>query len=323
MPELQLIKVEDVFIKVEATPGTDAVPTGPDAVKLMGNGTLAVGAEIQNDRPELQNLLLDDAAPLPPSAKFCELSLRGQVRGLGATYTTTTFPELHAVIQAGGFLASFAAAAWTYDTVSTALKTVTAYCFHGLTDGTFVKHALLSGRLSSLGFNFVAGRAVEWAATLRGIFVQPSDTANITPTYQTAVDPPLWQGASSWVLNSLAPEMRRASVVIPQQLVPRINANATDALSGYQPTGRSPTFDADFAAAKISDYDTFTEWKNSTARVLAIKAGAVAGNIFNIDADKAVIADAPTYRDESGIWLFGVNGTLHPEGTKRVQIKFS
>jgi hypothetical protein len=322
MPELQLIKVEDVFVKVETTPGTDAVPTGPDAVKLLGNGTLVVGAEIENARPELQNLLLDDAAPLPVSAKFCELSLRGQVRGLGATYTTTTFPELHAVIQSGGFSTAFAAAAWTYDTITTGLKTVTAYCFHGLTDGAFMKHALLAGRASSLGFHFVAGRAVEWAATIRGIFVQPSDTANITPTYQST-DPPLWQGAASWVLNGLSPEMRRASVVIPQSLTPRINANATDALSGYQPTGRAPTFEADFAAAKIADLDAFTEWKNATARVLAIKAGAVAGNTFNIDADKAVLSQAPTYRDDGGLWLYGASGTLHPEGTKRVQLKFS
>jgi hypothetical protein len=117
--------------------------------------------------------------------------------------------------------------------------------------------------------------------------------------------------------------MRRASVVIPQSLTPRINANATDALSGYQPTGRAPTFEADFAAAKIADLDAFTEWKNATARELAIKAGAVAGNTFNIDADKAVLSQAPTYRDDGGLWLYGASGTLHPEGTKRVQLKFS
>lgn len=318
---LQLIHVEDVFVKVETTEGTDAVPTGADAIQLIGPATLAVGAEIENPRPDLQNQLLDDAAPNAPAAKFCELTLKFQVRGLGSAYATTSVPEAHAVLQAHGLLAAFAASAWSYDTASTALKTVTAYCFHGLNDGTFVKHALVAGRGSTLTIDFIAGKAVEMTSVIRGLFVTPSDTSNITPTYQTAL-PPLFAGASSWTLNSVTPTVRKASVTIPSPLVPRLSGNATDALAGYQQASRSPAFTADFEAAKIADYDAFSEWKNASNRALAIALGSAANNKMTIAADKATLMKAPVYRDESGLWLFGVEGVLTPEGTNRCKITF-
>lgn len=318
---LQLIRIERVFLKVEATEGTDAVPTGVDALQLLGNATLAVGAEVENLRPDLQNGLLDDAAPLPPGAKFCELSMQGQIRGLGATYTTTTFPELHAVLQTGGFTPSLNAGAYSYDTASINLKTATAYCLHGLNDGTFVHHHLLAGRLSTLGFDFPAGAPGRWSATVRGLYVAPSDTSDITPTYQTAA-PPLFAAANSWTYNSLAPVVRMANVTIPTPLRARLNGNATDGLAGYQQTQRSPTWSADLEAQKVADLAAYADWVAASPRTLLVNLGSAANNKFSITADKAVIAKPITYKDDSGLWLYALQGSLHPEGTNRVKITY-
>jgi tail tube protein len=319
---LQLISIERVFVKVEATEGTDAVPTGVDAVQLLGNATIAVGAEVENFRPDLQNGLLDDAAPLPPSAKFCEISMRGQIRGLGATYTTSTVPEVHAILQGGAMLPAFAASQWTYDTASVNLKSITAYGLHGLNDGTFVHHHVLGAKLSTMGFEFQAGQAGIWTATARGIYVAPSDTADITPTYQTAA-PPVFAGAGSCTLNSISPVVRMVRVTIPMNLRPRLSGNATDALAGYQQTKRSPTFEMDLEAQKVADLAAYADWVAATPRAFLASLGTVANNKFSITADKAVIAHPVTYKDDNGMWLYGLSGTLHPEGTNRVKLTFA
>jgi hypothetical protein len=319
---LQLTSIERVFLKVEVTEGTDPVPTGTDAVQLLGNGMLAIGAEVTNPSGDLQNGLLDDAAPISPAAKFCELTLKGRIRGLGATYTTTTAPELHALLQGAGFLPAFSAGAWTYDTASTALKTLTGYCLHGANDGTFIKHILVAGRLSTLGFRFPAGMPGEWSAVVRGILVAPADAADIAPTYQTAT-PPVFAGAGSWTFNSLAPVVRLATVDIPTPLKARLSGNAVDGLAGYQQTKRSPAWLAEFEAQKIADFGAFADWSAATPRTLLISLGSAANNKFSIIADRAVIADPVTYKDDGGLWLFGAKGTLHPEGTNRVKLTFA
>lgn len=317
---LQLVRIERVFLKVEGTEGVDAAPTGPDAVQLIGNGVLTYGAEQENYRPDLQNGLIDDAAPIAPAAKFCELSMKGQIRGLGATYTTSTVPEIHALLQGAGFLPAFAASQWTYDTASTSLKTLTAYCQHGANDGTFVRHALLAGRCSVIGFRFPAGAPAEWSAVVRGIYVAPSDVTDIVPTYQTAV-PPVFAGANSWTYNSIAPVVRMANVTVPTPLRARLSGNATDALAGYQQTQRSPAFDVDFEAQKVADLSAFADWVGATPRALLVSLGSAANNKFSITADKAVLKPL-TYKDDSGLWLYGASGTLHPEGTNRVKLTF-
>jgi hypothetical protein len=213
------------------------------------------------------------------------------------------------------------AGAYSYDTASTALKTLTGYCLHGANDGTFVHHHLLAGRVSSLGFAFPAGKPVEWSATVKGIYVAPTDAADITPTYQTAA-PPLFGAASSWTYNSIAPVVRMANVTIPVNLRPRLSGNAVDSLAGYQQTSRSPTWDVDLEAQKVADLAAFADWVAASPRSLLISTGSAANNKFSITADKAVIAKPVTYKDDSGLWLYGLSGTLHPEGTNRVKLTY-
>lgn len=316
-------QLSTVFVKVEGTEGTDAVPTGPDAVQLTEHAVFSWGAEIQNPQPDLNNQVLDEANPLAPAAKFAEVSCKGWVRGRGSAYDGATgVAELHAILQLAGLSATFTTNRWDFDTASTGTKSGTVYGFRETDTGVWVKYPLLGGRCSRIGFRMVAGKPIEWSATIRGLFVQPADASTIAPTYQTAV-PPLFSGASSWGLGAYTTGLvRSADVGLDLTLVPQLSANATDSLVGYKPSKRRMPFSARFEAARIADYDAFTAWKNAPQNALAIAVGTASNNKMTITADKATVFDAPTYEDDNGLWLHMVSGVCSPEGTNRMKITF-
>src|SRR5579859_4217041 len=165
--DLQLIHVEDVFCKIEATEGTDATCAGTDAIQLIKPAVLTFGAEVLNPRDDLQNQLLDTAQPLSPAAKWTDITLVGQIRGLGSAYAATAVPEIHALLQAFGFSATFSVNKWIYDTASTSLKTATLYGFRGTAQGNFVKHVITAARGKTLTIKFPAGQPAEFTAVLR------------------------------------------------------------------------------------------------------------------------------------------------------------
>lgn len=322
----QLKHIQVAYAKVEATEGTDATPAAGDAIRLLEGAGMVYGAEEINDRPDLHNQLLDEAGPVDPGAKYVEFTGRCNIRGLGATYTTTSVPELHAIFQGAGMSATFAAAAWKYDTASTLLKSITMKIWSGTDTGVHVLHTMLAGRISRLRLLFPAGKPAVAEFTARGLYVAPSDTAVINPAYPSTTVEPRVNAASSFTLGALANAvLREAEVSWENTLQPRRNANAADGLSGYGIVSRRINWGARFEAARIADYDAFTKWVTAVYDTLDITVPGGAGTAFNrmkFAADKAAILDAPTYQDDSGIYLFGLSGKCTPEGTQRAEIAF-
>lgn len=323
----QLKRIRSCLVKVETSEGVDAVPAGIDAVQLIDAPRISFGAEVTNDRPDLDNQLLDEMGPIEPSAKWVELSGRCHLRGLGAAYNgSTSVPEIHALKQGLGFSATFGSGAWVYDSASTGLKSLTIKLWHGLETGVHVLHTILGARLSRMAYLYAAGKpvVVEWTA--RGIYVAPSDTAVVAPAYPSTTTSPRFSAAGSWALGALSTAaVREASIIIENTLVPRLSANSADALAGYAITQRKLGFAARFESARIADYDAFTKWATSPKEVLNIDVpggAGVANNRAKFDADKAVIMEAPTYEEDGGFNLFGVSGKLQPDGTNRCKVTF-
>ena len=322
--DLQLTHVEDVFLKLEATEGTDATCAGTDTIQLLKPATITFGAEQMNPRDDLHNQVLDIAQPLSPAAKYAEITMVGQIRWLGSAYSASAFPEIHSLLQAFGFSATFSVNKWIYDTASTSLKTATIYGFRGTAQGNFVKHVITAARGKTLTIKFPAGQPAEFTAVIRGIFNQPTDVANLVPTYQTAA-PPLFEAAGgSFSLGSFSTGVvRDTTITIDSPLQARLSANVADALAGYQQTKRTVTFEASFEAGRVSDYDLYTQWKTAAGQALAIALGSASNNKLAVAASTATIQDAPLYKDENGLWLYGVKGICTPEGTNRMNLQFT
>src|SRR6185437_10823971 len=187
---------------------------------------------------------------------------------------------------------------WIYDTASTSLKTATIYGFRGTAQGNFVKHVITAARGKTLTIKF--------------------------PAYQTAA-PPLFEAAGgSFSLGSFSTGVvRDTTITIDSPLQARLSANVADALAGYQQTKRTVTFEASFEAGRVSDYDLYTQWKTAAGQALAIALGSASNNKLAVAASTATIQDAPLYKDENGLWLYGVKGICTPEGTNRMNLQFT
>ncbi len=331
MPQTQIQKIQALVVAVEATEGTDAVPDAAnDAVQLIEPATIAFGAEQSNARPGLVNDLLDEAAPVQPGAKWCEITGQLHIRGAGAAYDAGTKPEPDAINQAAGMRSTLDATGgaedYTYDTISASMKTVTCYGYQALETGVWVRHDLLAGRASRVAWRFPAGSPGIYEFTIRGKYVEPTDDApDNAPSYQTTVAPN-FGAATGWQIGAFTTAVvRDATVAIENTLAPRLSGNAADGLAGYIQTARRVTFGATFEGMRITDYNQFTKWTGATAEALRINCPGGTGTQYNrlqIDADKATILDAPAYQDVNGVMHVSLSGLCSPEGTNRSLVTY-
>lgn len=337
MPITQLKKLSLLFIGIESVEGTDVfggTPTATRIVQCITSPQIRFGAEILSARPDLLNYALEEAAPITPAAKWFEVSGEIWLRGFGSAYSAGNFPEVDAILQGFGMgvTTNFGAGveSYSYDTASTAMKTLTVYAYQALETGVLVKHVGLAGRTAKITFTLPAGGPGRLGFTIRCLYSANTDVGSPPAyTFQSAV-PPVFGGASAWSLGSFtAAIIKEAMVDGANTLVPRLNGNATDAISGYIQAKRKNTFSARFEAQRISDRDDVTEWATNTNRQLVIKhpGGGGGGTQYNrvaITADKATIYDAPAFTDERGaMWVRSISGILSPEGTNRMQVVYN
>lgn len=321
----QLRRFQVLLAKLEATEGTDPVPTGADALQLVSPADFRWGAYQTNEQDGQDNQKLESNAPLAPSGLWGEVTFRLYARGRGSAYSTTAGPEPHAVIQAALMQEAFAASAWSYDTaqgISGGQKTLTLYGFHGLDTNVWVLHKLLAAKVSRLSLIGEAHKAGIIECTARGEYVEPTDAALISPTYLTAIAP-LFRATGSWALGALtAAFVKRASVTLENTLQFRDNANA--ATVRHLITGRRLTWDVGVEAARVADYNPWNKWSTRAQEALQMVLGSAgSNNRLTIDADRAQITPEPTvYEDENGLMRFRASGVLDPGGTNRLKLSY-
>jgi len=322
----QIKRLQVVFAKLEATEGTDPVPTAADALQLVAPATINWGAYIDNEQDEQDNQKLESNAPLAPSYLWGEINFRLYQRGKGSAYATTAGPEPHAILQGALLSAAFATAQWTYDTLSVAAAgqpSLTFYAFKGLDTNVWVLHKLLAAKVSKLVYSGEAGKPGFIDVTARGQYVEPTDAALISPTYQTSI-PPAYAAAASWQLGALTTAfVKRSSVTLENILQFRDNANSAN--TRHLITGRRLTWDVAVEAARIADYNPGLKWSSRAQEVLIQTLGVGGGsNKIVLTADRAQITKEPfTYEDENGLVRFSAKGVLDPGGTNRFNLLYA
>jgi hypothetical protein len=318
MPQIKGLQV--VFAKREVTEGTDPVPTATDALQLAAPATITWGAYQDNDQQEKDNLKIEPDAPLAPSYLWAELAFRLYARGRGSAYATTAGPETHAVLPIYGMSDTFAALQWSYDTISQVvggLLTSTFYAFKGLDTNVWVLHKILAARGKTLTLSGVAGQPGLIDCVVRGMYVEPTDTAIISPTYFTSI-PPAFAAAASWQIGSFSTGfVKRASVTLENVLQFRDNANALTVRHAI--VGRKLAWDVGVEAARVADYNPWNKWTTRAQDALIYTLGVAGGNNkIIVTADRAQITQEPIgYEDENGLVRFAAKGLLDPGGTNR------
>jgi hypothetical protein len=82
-------KIFGVLVKIETTPLTDAVPTGTDAVRMVGISYLRYGFLEPGLRDDVVTGQLGAAERAMPAGRFGTIDITLEARGAGAAYSSS------------------------------------------------------------------------------------------------------------------------------------------------------------------------------------------------------------------------------------------
>src|SRR5690348_8885793 len=126
-------KIFGVLVKIETTPLTDAVPTGTDAVRVVGIPTLRYGFFETGLRDDVVTGQLGAAERAIPAGRFGTIDLTLEVRGAGAAYSSSVVPEADALLRMSGcgktLTTTTGAESILYTTLDSGNETGTVYCY--------------------------------------------------------------------------------------------------------------------------------------------------------------------------------------------------
>lgn len=316
----RLMRVQSLLAKVESTEGTDATPSGANAIRLAAPVSLEVGADAQNHREDAVTEALGHLGPIAPSAKTCAVTIRWRARGFGAAYSASNLPEADPLFQACALsqtvVTTGGSESVTYDVLSTGQKSCTIYIYE---DGKLHKITAARGNMS---VSAPAGQPAVFTFTMRGIYNAATDTSLVTGTYSGATAEPLFKGSSSLSYNSVTSLICRSyELDLGNSIAPRLSANATDGLAGFHVTNRASTARFVVEDPLVATTDFEADWAAATARALYVTVGSTQYNRVKVQCDKFTVT-GPTYGEDNGIIVATVPGIVSVEGTKKVSVLF-
>ncbi len=297
MPLLGRKKI--VAAKIETTYGTDASPSGSNAI-LVRNLTLTPQESDFADR-NLIRPYLGRSQQIPAGIRAV-LEFEVEIAGSGAAGTA---PGWGALMRSCGFSETISAStSVTYAPISTSFESTTVY-FN--VDGVLHK---LTGCRGTMSLSLQVKQLPTFKFTLTGIYNTVTDTAALTPSYTIFQTPlPVTNvNTTPFTLHGYSAVMSELSIDLSANIVHRTLVGGSEQVlfTDRQPQG-SITVEATTVAAK----DWWTLAKNSTTGALSLTHGTVAGNKVTIAAPNVQLTK-PTYTDLDGVQMLQMGMNLIP-----------
>jgi len=181
----------------------------------------------------------------------------------------------------------------TYNPASTGHESCTIYYY---IDGTLHK---LTGCRGTVTFALETGSKAMASLTMTGHVTNPTDTAIVTPTYDSTVPAPLINvpfavGAYSAVISSLNFDMGTTISTPPD--ISAVDGYGEARITAYAPTG---SFDPENVLIATNDF--YADFIAGTSRALTTGAiGGTAGNKVQFDMPAIVYTDV-SHADRDGV----------------------
>jgi hypothetical protein len=303
-------RVYGLLVKLEATSGTDAVPTGAaNAIQTVGAPTITVDYLEQGLRNDVINGILISADRAAAAGRFAKIeNITLEVRGSGVAGTE---PESYPLIRAAGFaLTTVPGVSNQYTTIDTGMETATAYAY-------------AAGKLFKL-VGCVATFELSAEATKRGFLkfsltgrlaADPSETALPALTL-SSVNPPLFHSITtaigSW--NSASGEpMQLLSVGIKgnETIAALPSAGATDGHAGYLLSDRKMAQTMKIRTPALASFDPYALSKadGTTMPSTSHQIGTVVGNRLKVATGRWSLV-APKISTQDSVFAYDLDGTL-------------
>lgn len=260
---------------IEATYGTDPVPTGAANAILATNVTLSPmeGNDVSRDleRPYF------GAQPTVPTELHAKLTYDVELAPSG---TAGTPPGWGPLLRACGVAETInVGVSVVYNPITDSPESATHYVWIG---GTLYK---ITGCRGTATFKVNAQGVPTINFQFQGLFTTPTETARVTPDLTgfkkplvaTSVNTPTFTvGGTAFVLRTFA--MAMGNTIENRFLIGSESVLITD---------RAETIDATVQAVKVSTFDPFTLAENETTQDVELVHGTGAGAIATLSAPTA------------------------------------
>ena len=283
-----------IICKIETTYGTDASPTGSDALLVQNLDVTPLNAEVVS-RDSIRPYYGNNEQLLAKTSS--SLSFEVELANSG---TAGTAPKYDPVLQACALAPTVVAStSVTYNPVSSAIKSCTIWVNM---DGVLQKFVGCRGTFTLSGS---LGQIPTLKFDLTSLYNEPTDATQLTPTYTAQATPLVFRQANtsafsffsstSLCLQSL--EFSLANEIVKREL---INCSEEVLITDRKPSG-SVMIEAPTMATK----NFFNLATSDTSGALNVMHGITAGNRVTFAAGKVDIT-APTYSEQDGIVMMNV-----------------
>lgn len=290
-----------VLAKTETTAGTDASPSGSDAILCE-----VVNPTVDGDL--LENNVVRSSISKQPD-KYINKKLRATIvvraKGSGDADTPPEFaPLLKACALKETVVTTSGSEAVEYTPVNSAsdMKTCTLYIY---------KDGLLFKGVGCMGNASFSGRYGEYPTLtfdMEGVFAGVTDASNPTPTYDSTE--PVEMKSEGFSFGSWGDAVAREfGFETGNTLVSRGNINSSTGLMPYIITERDPKWNSNIEAVLEATNSFWGDYQDRSTVALSLTHGSTSGNIVKFEAPKANF-DAPVFSEESSINMYGLSGQL-------------
>lgn len=282
-----------ILAKIESTYNTDPTPVANTDALLVETPSWAFNGLRMIDRPVVSANI--DTKQQIYGGALKQVTFDMELKGAGATYSTTVRPEVDVLLRACGFSSTVdvtgGSETVTYVPISTGHESCTIYYYQ---DGT--RH-ILTGCRGTVSFNLETGNIGRASFTMTGHFVAMTDTAMASPTYDSAVPPAVINAA--FTIDSYAAVIAALSCDMSNTIATPPDFNAADGYGPVQITKRDPNGSFDPEAVVVATEAFEANFLAGATMALATgDIGSVQYNQYNVAMPAVYYRDmAPGDRD--------------------------
>ena len=237
-------------------------------------------------RAYLRSTFSKDTSIIGP--KIATITAKVELKGSG---TATTAPSWGKLLTGCGFAETVGSSSVTYQVDSDDADTETL-TLALINDGHW---RIMYGARGAVNFEMSANRVAYANYTFTGIYYDDSDTAMLSPTYESTVPVPF--NNCSFTLNFGAPwtdaVFSALTFDMGNQVNIRENANASDGLSYAQITDRDPRGTIDLDKTLVATQDFSSHLTTPTTGSIAFDIGSAAGNTLSFSIPKMQVLSLP------------------------------
>ncbi|WP_420994114.1 MULTISPECIES: phage tail tube protein [Cupriavidus] len=289
-----------LLVKIETTPGTDAVPTGA-ANAILARSCTVQPLVAENVPRNLIRAYFGNSEQIPVGI-HSELDCEVELAGAGAAGTAPAWGPL---MRACGMSETVTAATDVkYAPVTGTNETVSIYAY---IDGLLHK---LVGCKGTVAFDITAKQIPVMRYKFIGTFAPVTDAGNPAGVDYSKFQRPAAvnkTNTATWSISGYTGPLQALQIDLANTLVWR----SLVAYEGVEQTDRQPTGSINMELTTVASKDWWSTVRDVVLGALSITHGTVAGNIVKIDAPKVQMSNL-AYADQDGVAMMTSNLTINP-----------